>query len=191
MAARNATRTLYQLKAVLVGVSPPLWRRVLVSSKMKLGTLHAVLQVAFGWNDCHLHQFEAGGKVWGSREMEQYDELPMGDEDKVTIGQVLRGVGGSLLYTYDFGDDWRHKLTLERVIPDPAVVFPDASCLTGKRGSLQEDCGGPWGYGDLVAILKDPSHEEYSERREWAGENFDPERFDLIGINSVLKTIKV
>ena len=171
-----ATRTLYQMKAVLVGTAPPLWRRLLVSSKMNLGTFHAVLQVAFGWQGGHLYEFEAGDEVLC--------------EDQVAIGRVLRRVGASLQYTYDFGDNWRHKVTLERVIPDPAVVFPDASCLTGRRGGPPDDCGGPWGYAELLSILKDKNHEEYAERWEWVGQEFDPERFDLVAINETLKTVK-
>ena len=183
-----ATRTLYQVKVALLGVSPPLWRRLLVSSKMKLGTFHAVLQGAFGWQGHHLHEFEADDEIWGSRATEPNEAF--GDENKIMIGRVLREVGESLLYTYDFGDDWRHKVTLERVIPDGWVVFPDASCLTGRRGCPPDDCGGPGGYAEFLRVLRDKNHEEYAERWEWVGQEFDSERFDLVAINETLKTIK-
>lgn len=162
-----------------------------MSSQMKLGTLHTVLQGAFGWYDYHLHQFEAGGKVWGPASMEECDHLPMADEDKITIGRTLRVVGDSMLYTYDFGDDWRHKVTLERVIPDPAASFPDASCLAGRRAGPQEDCGGPWGYQRLLKVLSDPEDEEYAEMKEWVSAGFDPEVFDMSEINERLATVKV
>lgn len=171
-----AARTLYQLKVVLVGVSPPLWRRVLVSSKMRLGMFHGVLQIAFGWQGAHLYEFEAG------------DEVVC--EDSVAIGRVLRGVGSWMLYTYDFGDNWRHRVTLERVIPDPEVVFPDASCLTGRRGCPPDDCGGPGGYAEFLRVLRDKNHEEYAERWEWVGQKFDSERFDLVAVNETLKTVR-
>lgn len=74
--------------------------------------------------------------------MDAFDDLAMANEDKITIGRVLRTVGDSMLYTYDFGDNRRHKVTLERVIPDAAAVFPDAPCLAGRRAGRRRTAGG-------------------------------------------------
>ena len=53
----------YQLKATIVGTKPPVWRRVLVEETVSLLDLHHILQGAFGWYDCHLHEFEIDGWV--------------------------------------------------------------------------------------------------------------------------------
>lgn len=46
---------LYQLKITLRDCKPPIWRRVVVRTDMKLDRLHRVIQIAMGWLDCHLH----------------------------------------------------------------------------------------------------------------------------------------
>jgi hypothetical protein len=56
-------------------------------------------------------------------------------------------------------------------------------CIGGARACPPEDCGGIWGYEQLVEVLKNPKHPEYQEKLEWAGDDFDPERFDLDEVN--------
>ena len=56
-AARNAI-DVYQLKFTLQRIRPPIWRRVLVPATMTLQTLHMTIQLAMGWYNCHLHEFE-------------------------------------------------------------------------------------------------------------------------------------
>jgi hypothetical protein len=50
--------------------------------------------------------------------------------------------------------------------------------LGGEHAGPPEDCGGPYGYAEFLAALRNPRHPEHAEMREWAGD-FDPERFDL------------
>jgi hypothetical protein len=76
-------------------------------------------------------------------------------------------------YTYDFGDGWDHKVTVEKVLPaDSANTGP--ACNDGRRACPPEDCGGTWGYRELLEVLADPRH---PERQEWIGRPFDPEAF--------------
>jgi hypothetical protein len=56
---------LYQLRVVLCGVSPLVWRRLLVVSETSLGELHEMLQSAFGWSGEHLHRFLIHGVAYG------------------------------------------------------------------------------------------------------------------------------
>ncbi|MBW4690060.1 MAG: plasmid pRiA4b ORF-3 family protein [Komarekiella atlantica HA4396-MV6] len=60
-----AERVIYQLKVVLLGISPMIWRRVKVSSDSTIEDLHYTIQLAMGWKDIHLHHFIIHGKYYG------------------------------------------------------------------------------------------------------------------------------
>lgn len=168
-------KRVYQLKASIVGTKPPVWRRVVVPEDIMLARLHDVLQAAFGWWDCHLHEFEIGGVQYGVDDGESWGPPPK-DERRVRLGSVAKA-GSSFLYWYDFGDDWRHKVVVEKVMPaTPGVRYP--SCTGGRRACPPEDCGGVWGYEDFLAAIGDPDHDEHESRLEWVGGSFDPEAFD-------------
>jgi hypothetical protein len=90
---------------------------------------------------------------------------------------------------YDFGDNWEHVILVEKILPiDKKTQYP--ICLAGKRSGPPEDCGGPWGYMDLLNVLNDPNDPEYDERIEWIGEDFDSELFDAEEINVRLRSIR-
>jgi len=98
---------------------------------------------------------------------------------------LLKKEKDSLIYEYDFGDSWEHKIILEKILPyDASLKVP--SCIKGKRACPPEDCGGIWGYQNLVEIIKDPSHPEHEEMLEWLGGEFDPEYFDMNETNRML-----
>jgi hypothetical protein len=81
-------------------------------------------------------------------------------------------------YVYDFGDNWEHTVKLEKILPrDENTNYP--ICIKGKRACPPEDCGGIWGYEELLDIISDKNHEEYEEMMKWLGGEFDPEYFDV------------
>jgi Plasmid pRiA4b ORF-3-like protein len=164
----------YQLKVTIVGTKPPVWRRVLVPEDITLARLHGVFQAAFGWWDCHLHEFEIDGVRYGIDDGE--DWRPPKDERRARLGNVAKA-GSSFLYVYDFGDDWRHKVVVEKVLAGAAGrKYP--SCTGGRRACPPEDCGGVWGYEEFLAAIGDPEHDEHESMLEWVGGSFDPEAFD-------------
>jgi len=55
----------YPLRVVLRGVSPLIWRRLLVRSDSTIADLHATLQIALGWSDEHLNRFISHGREYG------------------------------------------------------------------------------------------------------------------------------
>ncbi len=67
---------------------------------------------------------------------------------------------------------------------DPALTYP--RCVTGRRACPPEDCGGPWGFDQLMAILGDEKHPQHERCRDWTPVNYDPARFDLNEINEAL-----
>jgi len=91
-----------------------------------------------------------------------------------------------MTYEYDFGDGWEHTLILEKVIDsDPDMKYP--VCLAGERNCPPEDCGGAYGFMEMLEILKNPDHEEYETWKTWVGEEYDSERFDINMVNRLLQ----
>lgn len=186
MSVKNL-RSIYQLKITLKGSKPPIWRRILVPSNIDLGEFHGILQIVLGWTDSHLHQFISGRTMYGTPVDEFGVDLEMEceDETKYKLSQLLKRGKDSLNYEYDFGDGWEHKIVLEKILPyDGSVKVP--TCIKGKRACPLEDCGGIWGYDNLLEVIKDPSHPEHREMLEWIGGEFDPEFFDIEETNSTL-----
>jgi len=174
----------YQLKVGLRGSKPPIWRRLEVPADTSLARLHGILQMAFGWADSHLHVFETPYGDFGVADR----ELGYRAEAPVTLEQVAPGAGDRLQYTYDFGDDWTHEIVVEKVLERQPGAYP--RCTGGRRAAPPEDCGGVWGYAELVEVLSDPGHPEHGDRLEWLGlasaADFQPERFDAAEINRAL-----
>lgn len=172
----GATGQVYQCKVTLLDTKPPVWRRILVDGASTLEHLHEVIQAAFGWWNAHLHEFEVDGTDYGVTHEPWADwGRPVVDERSVRLDAVA-DVGSRMEYVYDFGDGWRHRIVVEKV--QPAADVPLPACVDGRRACPPEDCGGTWGYGELLDILANPGHPEHAERRAWVGHRFDPEAFD-------------
>ena len=69
---------------------------------------------------------------------------------------------------------------------EPTLKYP--RCVDGRRARPPEDCGGSWGFGDLLEAVKNPG--KNPELPEWVGGQFDPEKFDLAAVNRELATIR-
>jgi hypothetical protein len=179
------SQQVYQLKITLKGAKPPIWRRVLVPADIRLDQFHDVIQGAMGWMNCHLHQFEAFGEFYGVPDG-MFDLGPeVLDETKVKLNELLQSEKDSIAYDYDFGDDWAHKITLEKILPfEQGQSLP--ICVTGRRACPPEDCGGVWGYANLLQALADPKHPEHEDMLEWLGGPFDPEDFHPERTNAAL-----
>lgn len=175
------------VKVTLRGVKPAVWRRLQIASDLTLRDLHHALQVAMGWTDSHLHEFDVEGSRYGMPDPQEDFGEPSLDERKFTVGDVLRE-GARAEYLYDFGDGWRHQLKVERVAALPAGSAR-VQCLAGARSCPPEDCGGPYGHADLLEALADPGNERHAELKEWVGPYYDPEAFDLAAINRDLRGV--
>jgi hypothetical protein len=181
--AKAPADCIYQLKVTLAGARPPVWRRLLVSSSATLRDFHDIVQIAMGWMDCHFHQYEVKGQLYRRPSVEL--ELPMKDETRTRLAEVLRRPKDSMLYEYDFGDSWIHQVVLEKIVaPSPGLNVPQ--CIAGARACPPEDCGGIFGYAELLKALKDPSHPEHDDMLQWVGEDYDPNIFDLEAVNERL-----
>lgn len=176
----------YQVRVTLLGIEPPIWRQLHVAPTIPFRQLHRAIQVSMGWQDEHLHEFTAGKKRYGVPR--PGDLVKVQDEQDARLYRVLPKAGQRMLYEYDFGDGWKHEVLVEAVLRDtPAPAYP--VCIAGERACPPEDCGGVWGYEDLLAALRDPESEEHAERLEWLGEDFDPEAFDLDEVNRSFQSL--
>jgi hypothetical protein len=173
--------TVYQFRIELQEIKPPVWRRIRVPASYTFWDLHVAIQDAMGWTDSHLHEF-----VIKNPKTRRKINIGIPDEDclskvyegwKKKIADFFIPANPSAEYTYDFGDNWVHIVSLEEIMPrQVGVKYP--LCVDGKRSCPPEDCGGPYGYEDFLAIIMDPTHEEYDSMLEWVGGEFHPERFD-------------
>lgn len=173
----------YVFKITLKGIKPPIWRRIEVPEAYTFWDLHVAIQDAMGWQDYHLHEFEMRSPSTDGK-----DRIGIPDKDFDWGARILPGWKKKIPdyfsvdnpaadYTYDFGDNWEHKVRLEKILPRAeGLTYP--RCTAGKRTCPPDDCGGVWGYMEMLEALKDPSHERHEEFTAWLGGEFQPEHFD-------------
>jgi len=184
-----------QIKVTLDDIEPPIWRRLVVPLTTTLSELHHILQAAMGWTDSHLHQFEIGGLRYGNLDMLNQDRFEVdsqafdASEVRLRDFQFRHGEAPAFVYVYDFGDDWRHTVQIEKLLavkPAPKT----ATCIEGARSCPPEDVGGPHGYFEFVRVLLSPEPDEIEEQKHlkrWSGGTFDPERFDLAKTDNTVR----
>lgn len=188
------TDEIFEVKITINGSEPAIWRRILIPSDLRLSDFHRIIQIAFGWTNSHLHQFIINDKFYTVRyphDMEWY-ELPNIDykKEKTRISDLIKSEGESIVYEYDFGDGWKHEILLEKILPlDTSVKYP--VCLDGQRNGPPEDCGGVWGYANLLEILKHPEHEEYDSYIDWLGGKFDPNYFNIDRVKVIFQGLRL
>jgi hypothetical protein len=136
MMASSALPSIYQLRVVLRGISPLIWRRLLVHSDTTLAHLHAILQIVFAWSDEHLHCFHIHGQEYGSSSVQTCHVL---------LSDLQLHRGERFRYVYDFIAYWECNIRLETRLPlVPRRVYP--VCLGGKHAAPPEDCRGALAY---------------------------------------------
>jgi hypothetical protein len=181
------TTKIYQLKIHLEPnyIKPPIWRRILVKSDFTFMDLHKIIQVSMGWANAHLWDFDFNGISLGIPS-EDDDWRDIVNANEIKLDKLFKKEKDTILYTYDYGDGWDHKITLEKILTeDDKTHYP--ICIKGKRACPPEDCGGSWGYENLLGIIADKKNEEYNEMIEWLGGGFNPEEFDIEDVNDCLQ----
>ncbi len=168
----------------------PCNRTLIVPSNLNFYQLHRILQDTFEWHDRHLHQFVLERDHHGrpakiitpiSEEHATFGtpffptQLDSVETDLLTIFSTHKKVE----YEYDFGDDWVHTIKLNRFIEDCPEAYPH--CTQAIGDAPMEDCGGPDGFAEVMAIMHDPQHPEHRAVREWvSGIWWNPADLELI-----------
>jgi len=180
---------IYQLKVTLEDIKPPIWRRIQVRGDVTLFKLYKILQAAMEWEDYHLHQFIVGEDYYAIPSPEDPWPMETKNEKRAKLFQVAPVEKARFIYEYDFGDSWRHNILVEKILP-PERDLEHPICLAGKRSRPPEDCGGIGGYYEFLEAISDLKHPEHEDMLDWAGGEFDPERFDKEEINRLLSKIR-
>ncbi|HYC54061.1 MAG TPA: hypothetical protein VEL28_03895 [Candidatus Binatia bacterium] len=173
----------HQFLVILGDTEPPVWRRIQVPEHYTFWDLHVAIQDAMGWLDYHLHEFaivhpkeERLDRI-GIPGDEFVGERPPRASWKVKVTDYMHQSMPPILYTYDFGDDWRHVVLYEETMSaEESVQYP--RCVAGARRCPPEDCGGSHGYREFLAAIENPRHPERAANLRWVGGSFDPAAFD-------------
>ena len=174
----------------LMGSEPEIWRRVSVPGDFTLDKLHRVFQIAMGWDDSHLHQFEIGKRAYvAAWDYEDNYKQGMEIEEETLLCEVIRRKGQKFLYLYDFGDGWQHEVRVEDFGPSVTQVkYP--KCLAGECACPPDDCGGIGGYYNMLEALGNRNHRDHETYRDWISGDFDPDAFSLGSVNKKLSRMR-
>jgi hypothetical protein len=190
----------FKLKINLENMPFPIYRKVLLPADILMHDLHLIVQVAMGWENCHLYEFsdkKGKCKIRVQFDIEE-DDLWGTDADSFDAGELslmefLEYTDGKTFwYWYDFGDDWWHKISIQKVTKKDLSEFDGETPVCTEAAGLcpPEDCGGPWGFAQLEEAINEPKHPEYKNYREWLGikgkKKIDFDNVDIDAINDNL-----
>ena len=165
-----------RLRIELQELEPKIWRRIDMPLSTTLEALHEAIQMTIGWTFSHLWEFDIDGRCYGDPSFQEIDdEPPIYKAKGLRLGVVIsRGVD-RFVYTYDYGDNWRHDVIVEEVRDgDPDMEYP--AFVDGARRCPPEDVGGPHGFMDFLEAVLDQAHEQHRDMVRWYGGPFDPIR---------------
>lgn len=172
-------KCVYQFRISLVGITPEIWRRFQVVN-CTLDEFHEYIQLAMGWENCHLYVFEVGDeRICNPRHLEPMldGEFEFTPSISTKLSDILpsRTTALTFHYTYNIEDDWLHEIEFEGRVPfDEALEYP--RCLAGERACPPEDIAGFIEYERFAKAIFDPGHDDHDMYLEWVGK-FDPEKF--------------
>ena len=178
----------FQLKIAIKNSKPPIWRRVIVPTGITFSQLSMILNEVMGWSGYHLFEFEFYHQelhiIEGADDFEligPYDYL----EASTTFVREFMEENEWFTYTYDLGDDWQHRVTIEKIMDDWECNYPKV--VKYKGDCPIEDCGGIYGYYDCLEIINDANHPEYEERLDWMESQGYPQEYDVEYVNEQLE----
>lgn len=190
-AAKLKSARIIEMYIELEPTEPRVWRRFLVQDLLSMYQLHEIIQVTMGWMHSHLFMFRTKKLVIAEPSPDDdWHNVEFKEARKTRIANVFKNPGDSLIYEYDFGDSWEHKLRFERVVSEDEVMFEVPRCIGGANACPPEDCGSFPGFDHLKKVISDPENEEYEGMIQWLDQyypDYDPKEFSLGAVNKILK----
>lgn len=181
----------YQLKIQIKDSHPPIWRRVIVPAGLSFSQLSIVLNKVMGWCGYHLSSFEfyhLGIKI--EEDAYEFEDIGYGDYELMDSSETMidpyLDSEDWFTYTYDFGDNWDHRVTVEKIITDYDKNY--SQVIKFKGGTPYEDCGGIYGYYRVLEILRNPEDPEYEEMKAWTDGHFTRD-YDPREVNTELEAL--
>lgn len=183
------TEPIARIRIVLQDSRPEIWRRLDVPLSTTLLSLHDMIQIAFDWTDSHLFVFEADGKRYGIPNPDfAMEGLPVLQADVIQLRQLVDGGVDHFVYEYDFGDSWRHDITIEGCREGEAEQdYP--AFVDGARRGPPEDVGGIQGFEEFLEAVSNPGHSEYRRMIRWYGKRYDPLDIDERRIRMLIEKL--
>ena len=183
----TSTHDIVRLKITLDNVKPTVMRRIEVPVSVKLDTLHEMIQAIMPWDNYHGYDFRVRETCWGipMPEMEDFG-FPIADARNATLAHALSEPNfKTLRYIYDFGDDWRHTIKVERRFAAElwdSVSAPYRGQGPLSAGRLRRTVG-------LCRVsggrMSDPHHPRHAELVGWLGRR-DPNKIDIPAMEAAL-----
>lgn len=170
----------YQLKIAIKDIKSPIWRRIIVPAGITFSQLGMILNTAMGWSGYHMSEFDFYhlGLTIAEEEDEfgdlGYDYRDFADASKTYIRSYLEE-NEWFTYTYDFGDDWQHRVTVEKILDNYELNYPQV--IKFKGSCPPEDCGGVFGYYERLDSM--PDIQEYD--MEYVNEEYKNVYFYIWG----------
>jgi hypothetical protein len=177
------------LRIELEDIEPLIWRRVAVRTSMNLKAVHSVIQATMGWLDYHLWEFTANEHKYGMLIPNDPDWNARIDNAATTkLSALLTSGVKEISYVYDMGDNWKHRIIVEKLqSAEPGVLYP--RFLGGERRCPPEDCGGHPGYYDFLDNIASQQSKKRKAALDWYGAPYDPDEIDEQQIVTTLNRI--
>ena len=177
------------LRIELEDIEPLIWRRVAVRTSMNLKAVHSVIQAAMGWLDYHLWELTANERKYGILIPNDPDwNRRIKNAATTKLSALLTAGVTEIGYIYDIGDNWRHRIIVEKLKPaEPGAQYPQF--LGGERRCPPEDCGGLPGYYDFLDNIASKQSKKRKAALDWYGRPYDPDDIDEQQVVITLKRI--
>lgn len=171
-----------QIYIELEDIVPTIWRRLVVPSVITLDRLHDVIQIVMGWSDVHMHEFIIKGKRYSDTiESEEQDNCE--EEGLLRLSTLIDMKVKDFSYVYDFGDDWKHRIKVEKTDLDDDEEWGNLFCIEGWGSCPPEDVGGIPGFEEFCEAVSNKKHPEHETMKAWYGDDFDRGFFSSEEVN--------
>jgi hypothetical protein len=186
-------KNVLQIKVALKNFKPTIYRTFYFPADKGFVELHAAIQEIMGWDGEHLFAFRKGRDleigISSSDDFFDFNHTIL-DISKTKLKGFLEFPKDTITYEYDFGDGWEHKIEVQKVFSE--IVLPQLPfCIKGANACPMEDCGGVWGYANIIEVMDNKKHPDYEELNEWYDfDNLSPYHFDIDEVNDYLLDFK-